>query len=381
MFNFKKILFLGLFFSLSSSHTSVDAKPRSSANTELHAKPQADETETNDSYAFARLLTMLTGISEQHLHPLTFFPNTLPHFGLRAFHHFDAQRKISDLVMNSSHAPETINFRRFLANTRFDLIGQSMLNGLTPLAQAAPANCSGSLFEEIAHLLILLKIPLDSLAVNECSTAGVTTPASNIYRKILGKKNSKSVTAGVLSAATKLTENEIKNLNTCVIFFLQHLPQLWNRFFLARKLKSQGMLISSYTVPENMQGKKYFMFQSPLAYMLRNIYAFECMGMQALRIMQNLDKSHASLDDGARTYEGFVRENPNFASYTRHALALCSVLPHLYILESDYENLQHEDKIGVYHAMSTDIFQWNRTATSLAWPHIVSFIEEQMKQP
>lgn len=372
----KKILFFGLFFSLSASNSGPEVKPHANPSSKIHTKPDEEDATRNDSYALARLLTMLTGLPEQHLYPTTFLFNTLPHLGLNAFRSFDAQRKISDVIMPSNKGASTYPIRNTLKVLRLDLLNQKLIQGVTPLAQAAPANSSGSAFEEIAYWLMFFKAPIDRLAAGQCDIKG--SRAIDAYRKILGKKT-RLVVGGFVSAEEELTQNEIQDLHTLIILALQHLPQLWNRFVLSLKLKKQGVLISSYSVPEDMQGKKYFIIQSPLAYVLKNISAFETMVLQALKITQNHGKLNTRLNAWMTSYQNFLQQNPETVRCGRYGLTLGSILPHLYILESDYHNLSHEDKVSVYHAMSSDIFQWNHTAINLAWPHILSFARRQLK--
>lgn len=308
------------------------------------------------------LLPAILGVQGEHLNPFNLAQNMLPELAV--------QKAKDALVAELGNAtPDKESAQYKLAQTTEHVVTETAakypLTFLTPIGRRAPADFSRSLTQQIASLMRFVMPTLQ--------TQGKKADAK--FQPAIGQ-------LGVLAAA------------------IQHLPELVYRRNIANKLSKKGIAVSSWSVPKHMRGRKYLMFQGPLGYLVKNLFAFVDLTIGIGNVAHNtatiidpakplstdakfktvLSKYYALFPTGcvltaaqmqerAKTPPAAGDKDPEDAML-RTLLPLLSLTPKYYILESDFKKLSSADKIAVYQAVYEDVTAFSDKLAQLVAPSL-----------
>lgn len=211
-----------------------------------------------------------------------------------------------------------------------------------------------------------------------------------------------------------LTEQNYSGYNLFSALLVLHkaIRSMRNRIRLTNKLKSKHILVYSRSIPENMRGKDYLVFESATGYTLRNIVpiisniepiisALDSLLRQSedffrLNDLSSSKKSLQRLLDGAqyatawlpnvikektRQIQGSLSQNVTrsiaFRTFIINLLFKAPftlpVAAHIYILQSDYSKLHKEERDAINALAYEDWFYATEILNNLATtPHAIN---------
>ncbi len=300
------------------------------------------------------LLPAALGIQGEHINPFNLAQNMIPELvvqnvtvqGLKGLLPAEKSNLVTDKQAEflAWSDKQFTKEKRTKASTEMGRLNRSMLakyllTFITPIGRRAPKDFRRSYTQQLASILRF---------VDEAAQAHMPALSTKV------------------TFNTKIPDDSARAM-TLVRSLIQHVPEIFYRQSLVSKLSKKGLIVSSWSVPKHMRSKNYLMFQGPLGYLQKNLSAIENIFYLAAQFGTSISKKGEA---------EFAKYNKKRAEYKavltnlRHALALLSITPKYYILESDYKKLPATDKIAVYQAVYEDVTAFSDRLAYLAAPYV-----------
>ena len=284
------------------------------------------------------LLPAICGIQGEHMKLHNLLQNMAPQAAAQVGREFIAHN--TPKADTFQEPLTTQREKQFIAATKriqMPLALKYALTYATPVGRRAPKGFHRARMQQLASILKFVNPEINARVGDKLGTNtldGATTP-----------------------------KNKVDDISLAIIAALKHVPEIASRRELANRLSKTGKLVSSWSVPADMRGKKYLMFQGPVGYAIRNLPSLLSIVKEAAQNYQDFtaDKTALAPNDvkpgfgnGAAskvTCKLTTALNSNLVN----ALPFFSLTTKYYMLESDYQKLPAADQVAVYQAVYEDV--------------------------